>query len=76
MARGRGLGPARDRLLISVTSYKAMSELETPPQRATPEPLPANLTSGQPGGGYCYGLELAWGHLRRWYLRTFRAGLR
>jgi phosphatidylserine decarboxylase len=51
-----------------------MSELETPPQRATPEPLPANLASGQPGGGYCYRLELTWGQVRRWYLSTFRAG--
>jgi phosphatidylserine decarboxylase len=51
-----------------------MSELETTPQRATPDPLPANLANGQPGGGYCYRLELAWGRLRRWYLQTFRTG--
>ncbi|HEY4310158.1 MAG TPA: phosphatidylserine decarboxylase [Pirellulales bacterium] len=38
------------------------------------EPLPANITSVQPGGGVCYSLELAWGHVRRWYLRTFRRG--
>ena len=42
-------------------------------QRATPEPLPANITSVQPGGGVCYSLELAWGRLRRWYLKRFRA---
>jgi phosphatidylserine decarboxylase len=51
-----------------------MSELQTTPTRATPEPLPANLVSGQPGGGTCYSIELAWGRLRRWYLGTFRAG--
>lgn len=25
----------------------------------------------QPGGGFCYSVELAWGRLRRWYLKTF-----
>jgi phosphatidylserine decarboxylase len=32
------------------------------------------ITSIQPGGGTCMRLELAWGHLRRWYLKTFRRG--
>jgi phosphatidylserine decarboxylase len=50
-----------------------MSELQTP-ARAEIEPLPSNITSVQPGGGNCYRLELAWGHVRRRYLRTFRAG--
>ncbi|HEV3002872.1 MAG TPA: phosphatidylserine decarboxylase, partial [Pirellulales bacterium] len=40
--------------------------------RATPEPLAANITSVQPGGGICYRIELAWGRWRRWYLRRFR----
>ena len=40
----------------------------------TPEPIPENLKSVQPGGGVCYRVELAWGRLRRWYLRTFRRG--
>lgn len=40
--------------------------------RSEPEPLPANIRSTQPGGGLCYSIELAWGRLRRWYLRTFR----
>ena len=35
-------------------------------------PLPDNIQSVQPGGGFCYQLELRWGALRRWYLRTFR----
>ncbi|MGI9429637.1 MAG: phosphatidylserine decarboxylase family protein [Bythopirellula sp.] len=37
-------------------------------------PLPDNIRSVQPGGGKCYALELAWGRLRRWYLKTFRRG--
>jgi phosphatidylserine decarboxylase len=51
-----------------------MSRLEHSTSRRTPEPIPDNLTSVQPGGGACYRVELAWGRWRRWYLRTFRAG--
>ena len=32
------------------------------------------LTWIQPGGGVIVHLELAWGRLRRWYLKTFRKG--
>ena len=32
------------------------------------------ITSIQPGGGICMKLELAWGHVRRGYLKTFRPG--
>jgi len=39
-----------------------------------PPPLPENIHSVQPGGGKCYQIELAWGRLRRWYLKTFRRG--
>jgi phosphatidylserine decarboxylase len=49
-----------------------MTDVQITPPRAMPEPLPANIPSAQPGGGYCYSIELAWGHVRRWYLRTFR----
>ncbi len=42
--------------------------------RLQPEPLPENLRSTQPGGGFSYSIELAWGRLRRWYLRKFRPG--
>ncbi len=45
-----------------------------PPFRLQPEPLPENIRSTQPGGGFCNSIELAWGRLRRWYLRTFRPG--
>ncbi len=38
------------------------------------QPLPENVTSIQPGGGFCMTCELAWGRMRRWYLRTFRRG--
>jgi phosphatidylserine decarboxylase len=36
--------------------------------------VPVPITSVQPGGGLGMGLELAWGRLRRWYLRRFRPG--
>lgn len=41
---------------------------------STHSPLPDNIRSVQPGGGKCYEIELAWGRLRRWYLKTFRRG--
>jgi len=40
--------------------------------RLEPQPLPANIRSTQPGGGFCYSVELTWGRFRRWYLRKFR----
>lgn len=44
------------------------------PVRAEPLPLPENFISVQPGGGTYYRIELAWGRLRRWRLKTFRPG--
>jgi phosphatidylserine decarboxylase len=38
------------------------------------EPMDPGITSIQPGGGVCMRLELAWGRLRRWYLRRLRPG--
>jgi phosphatidylserine decarboxylase len=38
------------------------------------EPLDPLVTSIQPGGGVCMGIELAWGRIRRRYLKTFRRG--
>jgi phosphatidylserine decarboxylase len=38
------------------------------------EPLPPELTTIQPGGGYVMQIELAWGRVRRWWLKTFRRG--
>ncbi len=49
-----------------------MGSLQSPETRAPVEPLPANITSVQPGGGFCYQVELAWGRWRRWWLQTFR----
>jgi phosphatidylserine decarboxylase len=42
--------------------------------RLESKPLPANFRSVQPGSGFCYRLELAWGCWRRWWLSHFRAG--
>jgi phosphatidylserine decarboxylase len=52
----------------------AMTGVRDGPQRATVRPLPANIDGAQPGGGVCLSLELAWGRLRRWWLRRFRRG--
>lgn len=49
-----------------------MSQVETSIRRATPEPLPPNIISAQPGGGVCYSIELLWGRWRRWWLRAVR----
>jgi phosphatidylserine decarboxylase len=47
-----------------------------PPASFSPPPedigLPENIGSVQPGGGVCYQVELAWGRLRRAYLKRFR----
>src|SRR5689334_4632788 len=45
--------------------------MATPP---TPPRAPAPITSTQPGGGLLVGLALAWGRLRRGFLRRFRPG--
>jgi phosphatidylserine decarboxylase len=49
-----------------------MNPVESMSVRAVVEPLPDNLTSVQPGGGFCYSTELAWGRLRRGWLKIFR----
>lgn len=38
------------------------------------EAMDPQVRSIQPGGGVVMQLELAWGHVRRWYLKTFRRG--
>jgi len=38
------------------------------------EPMDPAIRSIQPGGGKCMSIELAWGRMRRWYLRHFRKG--
>jgi phosphatidylserine decarboxylase len=42
--------------------------------RRAPKALPENIRSAQPGGGWALRLELAWGRLRRWWLRLARPG--
>jgi phosphatidylserine decarboxylase len=37
-------------------------------------PLPENIRSVQPGGGFCYSAELAWGRWRRFWLKHVRPG--
>lgn len=53
-----------------------MSISQPPPNvsPSLPEPMPAEITSTQPGGGICNSIELAWGRWRRWYLKRFRRG--
>ncbi|MCU0875420.1 MAG: phosphatidylserine decarboxylase family protein [Pirellulaceae bacterium] len=43
-------------------------------KRIAVEPLDPAIGSIQPGGGACMRIELAWGRLRRAYLRMFRRG--
>ena len=58
---------------LSISPYhRYMPEAHTIAARLEPQPLPENIRSVQPGGGFGYRVELAWGSLRRWYLKTFR----
>src|SRR3954452_5413917 len=49
-----------------------MPATQTTATRLNPKPLPANVRSTQPGGGWALRLELAWGRLRRRWLRLAR----
>ena len=49
-----------------------MSTKEQCPTRLAPKTMPANIRSSQPGGGWLVWLELAWGRLRRRWLRLAR----
>jgi phosphatidylserine decarboxylase len=51
---------------------KENARVKDPPGRLPLEPMDPKLTSIQPGGGPIYRLELAWGRVRRRYLKTFR----
>jgi len=48
--------------------------LPTPPGPLPLEPMDSQLRWIQPGGGFVCRLELAWGHWRRFWLKTFRPG--
>lgn len=51
-----------------------MNDRQTAAARLNLEPLDPKITSIQPGGGICRTVELAWGRLRRAYLKTVRPG--
>src|SRR5262245_3786212 len=51
-----------------------MSARPIAPTRLAPKALPANVRCAQPGGGWAVWLELAWGRLRRRWLRLARPG--
>lgn len=75
---GHPLGPSlltyEPRVKLAEPICRDMQETSVVEERATVVPLPENITSVQPGGGFCYRMELAWGRWRRWYLKTFRGG--
>jgi phosphatidylserine decarboxylase len=52
----------------------SLSQSAATTPRCAAEPLPVGITSTQPGGGFCYRVELAWGRWRRAYLKRFRKG--
>lgn len=51
-----------------------MSASPPAPRPSSPVALSANNRSVQPGGGFGYDVELAWGRWRRWWLKMFRPG--
>ncbi|VAX42227.1 Phosphatidylserine decarboxylase [hydrothermal vent metagenome] len=52
-----------------------MTEQPEQPHQFLPlEPMPARLSTIQPGGGFIITLEKAWGVMRRCYLKIFRKG--
>ncbi len=58
-----------------VTAETAGSAAKSlPAEQLSPEPMDRQITSIQPGGGMVMRLELAWGSVRRWYLKAFRPG--
>jgi phosphatidylserine decarboxylase len=60
---------------IPIAERSQIGEQAHPPEatvRLPLEPMDPKLTSIQPAGGFVIRIELAWGRLRRWYLRTFR----
>jgi phosphatidylserine decarboxylase len=57
--------------VIASTNAGAPTEMTT---RLPVEPIDPQITSIQPGGGFCMRLELAWGRVRRLYLKMFRPG--
>jgi phosphatidylserine decarboxylase len=63
------LSGAWERGIMSTTEISPVSS-----DRPEPKPMPENFRSVQPGGGVCYSLELAWGALRRRWLKLMKPG--
>jgi len=61
---------------MSLTSSGADVPAEKTEQASLPMPpaMDPRLTSIQPGGGVVMSIELAWGRVRRWFLRALRPG--
>ena len=57
--------------LLDQPSMTLPSEASTSDSPPLPQPRSMSV---QPGGGFCYQVELAWGRWRRWYLKNFRPG--
>jgi phosphatidylserine decarboxylase len=53
-------------------THRAVDQAQRPVTE--PEPMPANIRSIQPGGGFAASMELLWGRLRRRWLKTVRPG--
>jgi phosphatidylserine decarboxylase len=51
-----------------------LKDMATLEPRTSPSPVPAAITSIQPGSGLGMQIELAWGRMRRAWLRRFRPG--
>jgi len=52
----------------------SLPSVEVEDSRKHPLPPHHIPTSVQPGGGFCLSIELAWGRMRRAFLRSFRPG--
>src|SRR5437867_761812 len=62
---------------MDALGFRPMHTVSSPEiGRARPEvkPVPSDITCVQPGRGWVMRLEMAWGKVRRWWLRSFRPG--
>jgi phosphatidylserine decarboxylase len=57
-----------------IASYTDEAYRPHPAELLPLEPMDPQLKGIQPGGGFICRLELAWGHWRRFWLKTFRPG--
>jgi len=55
-----------------MTAFDPSTASESPSRTEHVPEMDPQITSIQPGGGPVMRLELAWGGVRRWYLKTFR----